>query len=106
VVTRLLPGPFPSFFAGTLAAVIARYRSNISSSNSMTSGSSASVMSSGIGDVVIGGAIIPVVVGGPTLAFPFSVRVGGVTGGHFPLVCLTTRCLVSLGEDWAVSSST
>jgi hypothetical protein len=105
VVTRWLPGPFPSFFAGTLAAVIARYRSNISSSSSMTSGSSASVKSSGIGDFAMGGAMMPVVLGGPTLAFPLSVRVGGVTGGHFPLACPITTCLVSLREDWAVNSS-
>jgi hypothetical protein len=55
----------------------------MSSSNSMTSGSSSRVISSTI--VVImacGGAIVPAIVGGPMFALPFSSLVGGIGFRH------------------------
>ena len=118
---------YPIFCAGSLAAVMARYLSSISSSSSMTSGSSTSVMSSGTVFTATGGAISPATVGGPTFAFPFSTLVGGGptfgkrggpmfafpfstlvgggNGGHV-YICHAYICNGSLREDWAVSSST
>jgi hypothetical protein len=63
-----------------LAYVMARYLSKISSSSSMTSGSSSRSMSSGIVVMTIGGAMMPFVGFYPTFLFPFSAVVGGFVG--------------------------
>ena len=97
--------PFPDFSAATLVAVMARYRSKISSSSSITSGSSTSVMSSGTVVMATGGAIIPAIVGSPTFAFPLSTLVGSTTMGHV-YICPAFMSIGSTREDWAVSAST
>ena len=70
--------PSPLGLLVVLAWVMARYLSKISSSSSMTSGSSSRSMSSGTVVMALGGAMMPFVDASPTFLFPFSAVVGGL----------------------------
>jgi hypothetical protein len=73
----------PFYIPFALAYVMAMYLSNMSSSSSITSGSSSNCMSSGTVLSGTGGAMTPDDVAYPITALPFSIRVGVFVGGLF-----------------------